>query len=320
MIKKTTGLLTDPIYLQHQTGLHPEKPERLTATLEKLQSSSIWGQLKIIPAKMPKPGLIELVHDSDYISELERKITSGVDYVYSPDCTVSAETFKVAQNAAGGALSLVDHLLDGEISNGFGLIRPPGHHAEQKQAMGFCYFNNIAICAEYLIQHQDYKRILIMDFDVHHGNGTQHFFESRSDVYYCSIHESPQTCFPGTGYQSEKGIGAGIGYTLNMAMNAGVGDTVYAEVLENVFMPAWESFKPEFVLISAGFDAHYQDPLASIEVTNKSFVLYTKALCDIAERFCQGKLLSLLEGGYNLKVMPELIESHISVLLDSVTG
>ena len=310
MIKKTTGLLTDPIYLQHQTGLHPEKPERLTATLEKLQSSSIWGQLKIIPAKMPKPGLIELVHDSDYISELERKITSGVDYVYSPDCTVSAETFKVAQNAAGGALSLVDHLLDGEISNGFGLIRPPGHHAEQKQAMGFCYFNNIAICAEYLIQHQDYKRILIMDFDVHHGNGTQNIFYDNEKVLYISTHQYPY--YPGSGSEKEKGK---FNNVLNVPLEAGTTAEEYLNAYENVLKKLKE-FRPEFLLFSAGFDAHIDDPLAQLKLGSEDFYQLTKRTLEISKSMCNGNVVSILEGGYDLKALQDSTKRHVDALIE----
>lgn len=317
-MNKRTGLLTDPIYMTHRTGMHPEKPERLSVTLDTLKSSVIWNRLKIYPAKKADIDLIELVHDTSYIKELERQIASGREYVYSPDCSVSGETFEVALHASGGAISLIDHVLNDEIVNGFGLIRPPGHHAEHNAAMGFCYFNNIAICAEYLIQKKGIKRVLIMDFDVHHGNGTQHSFENRPDVFYCSVHESPMSCYPGTGFESDTGKGKGEGYTLNVAMNSGAGDHEYAEALEKIFLPAWEAYKPEFVLVSAGFDAHTQDPLANINITEESYISYTQSLCQIANTHCQGRLVSLLEGGYNLQLIPGLIESHISILLESV--
>ena len=317
-MSRKTGLLFDPIYQQHKTGMHPERPDRLSVTLALLQTSPIWCHLELISAVKADRDIIALVHDAKYIENLEQQIESGWEYVYSPDCAVSRKTFQVALYAVGGAVALVDRVLSSNIDNGFGLVRPPGHHAEYQAAMGFCFFNNIAICAEYLIKRKNYKRILIMDFDVHHGNGTQHFFEHRNDVYYCSVHESPFSCYPGTGFESDKGKGDGVGFTLNCPMDSGSGDKEYMTVLENVFLPAWESYKPEFVLISAGFDAHVQDPLANIRITEDTFAAYTKALCQIAETHCSGKLVSLLEGGYNLKVIPPLIEKHVSILMDFV--
>ena len=315
-MSKKTGLLTDPIYQQHKTDTHPENPARLSATLAYLQTRPLWGELKRFPAVEADRKMVEMVHDARYVADLERQIASGRKHVYSPDCIVSPETFKVALYAVGGALSLMDRILSHEISNGFGLVRPPGHHAEHRTAMGFCFFNTIAICAEYLIRHKNFRRILIMDFDVHHGNGTQHFFESRDDVLYCSIHESPTSCYPGTGFEVERGKGGGTGFTLNVPMEFGAGDREYQTALENTFMPAWESYKPEFVLVSAGFDAYHRDPLANIDITEETFSAYTKALCKIADRHCTGRLISLLEGGYNLQAIPKLIESHISILMD----
>ncbi len=315
-MKRKTGLLSDPIYRQHKTGMHPESPDRLTATLDFLQSSTIWDRLELVSATEAERDTIELVHDSDYIADLERQIKSGREHVHSPDCSVSSETFKVALNAVGGAIELVERVLSSDLRNGFGLVRPPGHHAEQRAAMGFCFFNNIAICAEHLIRRKGCGKILIVDFDVHHGNGTQHFFENRSDVFYCSVHESPFSCYPGTGFDSEKGNGEGQGYTLNVSMEAGSGDREYLTALEKILLPAWESYQPEFVLVSAGFDAHIDDPLANIRITEETFSAYTKALCQIAETHCGGKLVSLLEGGYNLGIIPRLIESHLAILLD----
>ena len=278
-MSKKTGLLTDPIYQQHKTDTHPENPARLSATLAYLQTRPLWGELKRFPAVEADRKMVEMVHDARYVADLERQIASGRKHVYSPDCIVSPETFKVALYAVGGALSLIDRILSHEISNGFGLVRPPGHHAEHRTAMGFCFFNTIAICAEYLIRHKNFRRILIMDFDVHHGTAPS-IFSKAAMMFYIA------------------------------------GDREYQTALENTFMPAWESYKPEFVLVSAGFDAYHRDPLANIDITEETFSAYTKALCEIADRHCTGRLISLLEGGYNLQAIPKLIESHISILMN----
>ena len=316
-MKKTTGLLTDPIYLEHDTGQHPENPNRLRVILNTLQGSDIWDKLEILPGEKAERSMLEMIHDPDYIDIIEKEIKSGASFVGTMDCMVSLKSFEVAEYAAGGALALTRKVASGELKNGFALVRPPGHHAERKQALGFCYFNNIAICAEYLIRYENYKRVLIMDFDVHHGNGTQHSFESRKDVFYCSIHENPTVCYPGTGFQSETGIGEGKGYTLNVPMRSYSGDEEYLKELEETFIPAWKEYRPDFVLISVGYDAHRDDPLARINITDVAYKAYGEALCQIASEFCSGKSVSFLEGGYNLEVIPELAQLHISILIEA---
>jgi acetoin utilization deacetylase AcuC-like enzyme len=315
MTLKPTGILTDPIFLEHQTGMHPENSERLIAILKLLQENPIWERLIKVPAIAAKMDDIYLVHEPNYVTDLEKQIKSGVDYVYSPDCAVSPQTFKVAQMAAGGAVQLIEMVLNGDLKNGLGLVRPPGHHAEKNHAMGFCYFNNIAICAEVLIRKKGLRKILIVDFDVHHGNGTQHFFEDRQDVFYVSIHQSPNSCFPGTGFVEETGKGEGKGYTLNVPMHPGADDGNYLKALNETIVPAWNKYKPDFVLISAGFDAHTEDPLAQISITEKTYRAFTKALVALANTSCDGKLVSLLEGGYNLQVIPSLVLAHLEEMV-----
>ena len=314
-MKRLTGLLTDPIYLEHDTGQHPENPNRLRVILSELQGSDIWDQLEIVPGEKADRKIIELIHDADYIDSIESEIKSGAPFVGTMDCMVCPKTFEVAEYAVGGAVALINKVETGELKNGFALVRPPGHHAERRQALGFCYFNNIAICAEYLIKNKNYQRVLIMDFDVHHGNGTQHSFESRKDVFYCSIHENPTVCYPGTGFETEIGFGDGKGYTLNLPMRSFSDDDAYLKALEETFIPAWREFQPDFVLVSAGYDAHKEDPLARINITNKTYTAYTEALCNIAAEFCSGKLVSFLEGGYNLEVIPRLALAHTRSLI-----
>ncbi len=313
-MRKLTGLVTDPIYLEHDTGQHPENAERLRVILSALQADEVWNQLEVIPSEQADRTVIELVHETEYIDSLESQIKSGALFIGTMDCIVSSRSFEVAEKAVGGMLALTRKVSAGELKNGFGLVRPPGHHAERGQALGFCYFNNIAICAEYLIRHENYKRILIVDYDVHHGNGTQHIFESRNDVFYCSIHENPAVCYPGTGFQNETGIGEGKGFTLNVPMRSFSGDDEYLQVLEETFIPAWREFKPEIVLISAGYDAHRDDPLARINITETAYKAYAEALCQIAAEFSSGKLITFLEGGYNLEVIPKLALLHTKIL------
>ncbi|MGK0289644.1 MAG: acetoin utilization deacetylase AcuC-like enzyme [bacterium] len=316
-MNKKTGLLTDPIFLEHDTGQHPENAGRLKATVELLEKSDLWTQLDIFKATKASFEDVALAHDPEYIEWLHKEIESGASTIGSPDCAVCSETFDVALHAIGGVLELTKKVSSQALKNGFGLIRPPGHHAEYDCAMGFCYFNNIAVCAEYLIQREEYKKVLIVDFDVHHGNGTQHIFEERKDVFYCSIHEDPTVTFPGTGDPSERGVGEGEGFTLNVAAPSFSGDDFYLNSLNNIFLPEWEKYSPDFVLISAGFDAHKDDPLARINISQTVFEEYTKTLCALAEKHCSGKVVSLLEGGYNLTTLPTLIQSHIQKLIES---
>lgn len=316
-MRKLTGLVTDPIYLEHDTGQHPENAERLRVILSALQGDEVWEKLEIITPEKADRSIIELIHDPAYIQSLELQIKSGALFIGTMDCIVSQRSFEVAEYAVGGMLELTKRVSAGELKNGFGLVRPPGHHAERAQALGFCYFNNIAICAEYLIQREGYQRILIVDYDVHHGNGTQHSFESRSDVFYCSIHENPAVCYPGTGFQNETGIGDGKGYTLNVPMRSFSGDDEYQQVLEETFIPAWRAYQPEIVLISVGYDAHRDDPLARINITEVTYKAYLEALCQIAAEFSSGKLVTFLEGGYNLEVIPKLSLMHIRGLCDA---
>jgi len=319
-MKNLTGLVTDPIYLEHETGQHPENPHRLRVILSELQESIYWDKLEMIPAEKAQHAMIEMIHDAGYIAYLEEQIRSGAPFIGSMDCMVSSKTFEVAESAAGGGLALIRKIVSGDLKNGFALVRPPGHHAERNQAAGFCYFNNIAICAEYLIRHENHKRVLIVDYDVHHGNGTQHTFESRNDVFYCSIHENPAVCFPGTGFEDEVGVGEGKGFTLNVPMRSFSGDEEYLKVLNEVFIPAWQDFKPDFVLSSVGFDAHKEDPLARINISEITYRAYAEALCGIANEFCSGKIAFFLEGGYNLEVIPKLATLQVEVLNQAATA
>jgi acetoin utilization deacetylase AcuC-like enzyme len=229
-----------------------------------------------------------------------------------PDTCISPDSYRVALLAVGGALLAVDQVVEGRPDNAFVALRPPGHHAERERAMGFCLFNNVAIAARYAQRRYGLKRVLIVDWDVHHGNGTQHTFEDDPSVLFFSTHQFP--FYPGTGRTSERGTGAGLGYTLNVPLAAGCGDNEYRQVFEKILYPAAQAFEPQLVLVSAGFDAHRNDPLASMNVTEDGYAHMTSIVRDIAERYCEGRLVSLLEGGYNLEALAHSVERHLHVL------
>jgi acetoin utilization deacetylase AcuC-like enzyme len=217
--------------------------------------------------------------------------------------------------AVGGALQAVDQVVDRRVRNAFVALRPPGHHAERDRAMGFCLFNNVAIAARYAQQQYGLKRVLIVDWDVHHGNGTQHAFEDDPSVLFFSTHQYP--FYPGTGRASERGNGPGLGYTVNVPLAAGCGDQEYIEVFEKILYPAAQAFRPDLVLISAGFDAHREDPLAGMLVTEGGYERMTTIVREIAEQCCAGRLVSLLEGGYNLEALARSVERHLRTLGDA---
>lgn len=231
-----------------------------------------------------------------------------------PDTFVGPESYNIALLAAGGALRLIDAVFRGEARNGFGLLRPPGHHAERDRAMGFCIFNNAAVGARYAQKEYKIKRVLIVDWDVHHGNGTQHIFENDPDVFYFSTHQYPY--YPGTGHVWEKGTEKGVGKTLNLPFPGGTGEPSYLKAFEEVFMPQAFAFKPELILISAGFDAHKEDPLAGLNLTEHAYSFMTKRLKVLARECAKERIVSVLEGGYNLDALARSVEAHLRALME----
>jgi acetoin utilization deacetylase AcuC-like enzyme len=309
-----TGFLYDPAFLEHDTGFgHPERRERLSGTMDHLQKQSWFAErLKRITPKPAAITWIQQIHEPNYIERARATCAAGYRHLDSLDVSISQRSFDIALLAAGGALELADRLMAGEIDNGFALLRPPGHHAELGMALGFCLFNNVAILARYLQKQYGLDKILILDWDVHHGNGTQHTFEEDPSVLYVSLHQYP--FYPGTGAYSETGIGKGAGATLNCPMSAGATDTDYQAAFTERILPKLNRFKPEAVLISAGFDAHTEDPLAQICLSTECFGWMSARMMEVAETHAGGRLLSLLEGGYNLHALPLCIEKHLTVL------
>jgi acetoin utilization deacetylase AcuC-like enzyme len=314
---RRTGLLYDERFKLHVTGPgHPESPERLTAVLRGLEESRLLPQLIPVPAVAAKLEWIEKVHSPKYILSFEEACILDLGELGSADNRISPQSYDVALLAVGGILRAVDMLMEGEIDNAFCAVRPPGHHAEMREALGFCFFNNVAIAARYLQSKWNVGRIGIVDFDVHHGNGTQHTFENDPDVFYYSIHEHPSFSYPGTGREFEKGSDPGMGTTLNSTILPGQGDDEYKRRIMKDLVPAFEDFRPEVILVSAGFDAHASDDMSDVNLSTEGFSWMMKVILGLADRHSGGRLISVLEGGYSLELLPELIGNHVRILLD----
>jgi acetoin utilization deacetylase AcuC-like enzyme len=302
-------------FLKHVTGSqHPERPGRLQAILKGLEQSGTGKRLVRLPVAPVEQAWTLTAHSPQYLHRLESACQDGLGYLDTPDCAICVDTWRVAQLAAGACIGAVDAVMQGQVQRAFCAVRPPGHHAEYDAPMGFCFLNNAAIAAHYARQRYGLGRVLIFDWDVHHGNGTQHNFEADPAVFFCSIHQDPRTLYPGTGYASEAGVGEGQGTTLNLPMPAGSKDADYQRVLEAKFLPAAERFRPEFILVSAGFDAHADDPLASISLSDAGLAWMGRMVRDLANRFCKGRLVSILEGGYRLEVLQRCVPEHLSIL------
>ncbi len=318
MSSKKTGLVYHGRFLDHLTGDgHPESPARLESLVRRLKDVSLWDELRHLRFHEADVSRVETIHAAAYVSRFRDTCIGAtpVAAMDTMDCRVSKESYEIALFAVGGVLAAVDAVMQGKIRNAFCAVRPPGHHAEHDRAMGFCYFNNIAIAAEYLVREFGLERVAIVDFDVHHGNGTQHAFDRRSDILFISVHESPQTIFPGTGYADEMGSGPGKGFTVNIPMPPFSTDADYRTVFSDRIMPALEEFQPEFLLLDTGFDVLDADPIGHLRLTPGSFGWMTDELCRCAERHCRGRVVSVIEGGYDLDASALAAEFHIRSLL-----
>ncbi len=300
MIK--TALVSDRRYMLHIAGrVHPERPERVEAMIEMAESLDRAGLIPLTPRPATVAEL-ELCHRPDYVQTVERTATMK-RFDFDPDTHTSPATWRVAALAAGGALTAIEAVVGGAAENAFAIVRPPGHHALPGRAMGFCFFNNVAIAARALIERHGLKRVLIVDWDVHHGNGTQALFYESADVMYMSTHQYP--FYPGTGGFEETGAGAGLGYTVNAPMPATFGDDEYLRIFDGLLIPIARRFNPEFVLVSAGFDCHYRDPLGGMRVTEAGFLAMTRRLKRLAAECCTGRMALVLEGGYDLHALAD---------------
>lgn len=301
-----TAVFTSEQFLNHDTGTHPEKSERLASIWSRLDASSLETMSSDFTAA-DRASLLA-VHTEEYVTRIDEFARNGGGF-WDGDTIVCPQSFEVAQLAAGAAIAAVDTVLVGEHQNALCLARPPGHHAVANNAMGFCLLNNVAIVARHAIDTHDLNRVLIVDWDVHHGNGTQDLFFESDRVHFFSAHRHP--FYPGTGMKDETGTGPGLGCTLNLPLPFGISRDEYFEVFHTELAHFAEKCQPELILISAGFDAHVRDPIGSLGLESEDFGRLTKLVMQIADTQCHGKIVSLLEGGYNVDALAESVEIHL---------
>ena len=308
-----TGFLWHELFMKHLAGYtHVESPQRVEAILKRIRKSPVAASLRFIEAEPAKIEWIERVHDPEYVKAiLTLEIDDAVVLDWG-DTVATKATPAAALHAAGAGVQAVRLVLGGKISSAFCCVRPPGHHAERTRAMGFCIFNNIAVAAAHLVEAEGLRRVAIVDWDVHHGNGTEHMFIDDDRVLYISLHQYPH--YPGTGSAETTGSGRGQGYTINLPMGAGAGDREYLAAFRDRIIPALDEFKPEFILISAGFDAHEDDPLSGTILTTSAYRTMTVLLKVSAEKHCKGRIVSFLEGGYDIQALAESVEEHVTAL------
>jgi acetoin utilization deacetylase AcuC-like enzyme len=312
MVAARIGLHHDPAHTAHDPGEHPETPARVEAILAHLAETGLDRRLVPIPARVAGEDDLLLVHEPRLLAFLRRVEAMGGAWI-DMDTVVLPGSLEAAARAVGGALAAVDLVLDGALDGAFCVDRPPGHHATPVRAMGFCLYNQAAIAARHALRRRGLARVAIVDFDVHHGNGTQDAFYADGDVLYVSLHEYPY--YPGTGHWRETGDGPGAGTTLNVALPAGCGDAEYLAACDRAVLPALRRFRPELVLVSAGFDAHLAEPLGNMAVTPAGYEGMTRRLVDAARELCAGRTVFLLEGGYRLAALARAVERCLRVLL-----
>jgi acetoin utilization deacetylase AcuC-like enzyme len=296
----TTAFLTHEDYHRHTLPGHPERAERLQRVREVLEQHNLLDRLLPITPKPATVEQLELIHTPDYVALIERAARQGGGML-DPDTYLLPVSYEVARLSAGGVLGAVDAVMSGQADNAIALVRPPGHHALPNRGMGFCIFNNTAIATRHARQAHGVERVMIVDYDVHHGNGTEVAFYDDPNVLYVSTHQYP--FYPGSGALRDIGRSDGIGTTVNIPLSAGVGNEGFKALYERVLWPAARRFGPDFIIVSAGFDAHWDDPLAMLELDLAGYVHLTREVIQMAQEMCQGRIIVTLEGGYNLKVL-----------------
>ena len=313
---RPTGFLFSEVYLRHLAGDtgHPERPERLTAIRTALEREDLLKTLYPIAARRITEDELKLVHTPSYIALVRRELSNvqGLTDLSTGDTLASPGTLEAAEFAAGGVLNAVDAVIEGKVKNAFVAARPPGHHATPNRGMGFCIFNNVAIAARYVQKVHGVRRVLIVDWDYHHGNGTQDAFYDDPSVFYFSTHH--YGAYPGTGSPQETGAGRGLGTTLNVPLPVGASDAQILEAFESKLVPAARAFRPDFILISAGFDGMRDDLLGKFDVTPQGFAAITKVVVRLAEESAQGRIVAVLEGGYRLDGLAASVLAHVKAL------
>ena len=309
------GYIRHDDYLNHDTGVgHPERADRLEAIDRRLEESGVLQNLVLIEPEKAEISWLERVHAPTHVANVKERCEKNLDDMGDEETMIAPASFDVARLAVGGIFKAVDALMGNAVDSAFCAVRPPGHHAEYDRAMGFCLFNNVAIAARYIQETYQLDRVAIIDWDVHHGNGTQHIFERDPSVFYFSTHQFPH--YPWySGSHEETGVGPGQGTNLNVPLSAGTGDQQQFEAFDQHLLPAMEEFNPDFVIISAGFDAHSDDPLSALQVTESGFADLTRRLKSLAAAHAGGRLVSVLEGGYDLPSLSRSVEQHLGVLM-----
>ncbi len=308
------GVVYSPVYLEHDTGQHPENARRLQAIISHIKGDGTWQKLVPIEPRPATTGELSLVHEERHIGHIREVAEKGGGWLDS-DTVMSPGSYTAALYAAGGVIRATEAVMAGEVGSAFALVRPPGHHATPGQAMGFCLFNNVAVAAKYALNNYGLGRLLIIDFDVHHGNGTQAAFYDDPRVLYVSTHQS--FLYPGTGGIDEAGGGAARGTTVNIPLPAGCGDGEYQEVFGQVIVPVVGRFKPQLILVSAGYDAHWADELAMMRLSITGFAQIVRVIKQMADELCYERLIFSLEGGYNLTALSASVKATLDVLLGS---
>ncbi len=309
----SVGYVYDPIYLKHNTGQHVENVRRLEVITNHLEKTGLKDKLELILPRAASVEELALVHQERYISYIREVAAKGGGWL-DADTVMSADSYEAALYAAGGLIQGVEAVLEGKVDSAFALVRPPGHHATFQREMGFCLFNNVAVAAKYALAHYGLKRLSIIDFDVHHGNGTEEAFFYDPKVLYLSTHQFP--FYPGTGSTEEVGVGEGEGTTVNIPLPPGCGDREYLKTFREIIVPLVRRYQPELVLVSAGYDPHWADELALMQVTIAGFAQMVKIIKGLADELCSGRLVFTLEGGYNPQALAESVGATFQVLLD----
>ena len=312
-----TAFVYDPFNLRHTLEGHPENYRRLEGTWALLESDGILDTLDRVEGEPASREALLRVHTTAHVDNVQALSAQGGGR-FDADTYANADSYQAALLSAGGVLALVDAVMQGQVDNGFALVRPPGHHALVERAMGFCLFANVAIAARWAQDHYGIERVLIIDFDVHHGNGTQDILYEDPSVLFYSIHQYPH--YPGSGRAQEVGRGRGIGTTINVPAPPKAGDAGYLHAFKQIVVPAARRFEPELIILSAGFDGHWMDPLADINLGIGGYAEQVQAVMALADELCQGRLVCALEGGYHLEVLPHCILSTLRILSGSVEG
>jgi acetoin utilization deacetylase AcuC-like enzyme len=315
--KMRVGWVYDPRFLLHDPGgTHVECADRLRVIVETLRATGLLDRLVQLPVELATADQLALVHEPAYVEIVERMCEAGFTFIGSSDTGICSYSYVVAALAAGGVLQACDAVLESRVDRAFCAVRPPGHHAGVDQASGFCLFNHVALAAQYVVLRAGLKRIAIVDFDAHHGNGTQQIFECRRDVFYISLHERPESLhFPGTGQAREEGRAAGRGYSRNIPLDRGCGPQAYLQAMDDSLLPALHEYRPQMVLVSAGFDGLAWDSTAQLSLDPETYGPLTDRLIDVAQQHSSGRLISVLEGGYYLPQLGAAVATHVRALL-----